>query len=281
MTQAAEKSGAALNQNTEFSDMPQHSGLKLKSLKVINAVIEADKIINLPKIKTHMMAVYSGAVKNMFGIVPGRHKAEYHLRYDDIRVFSDVLTDICEYRRPQLSIMDAVVGMEGSGPTNGKPRRVGLILASASPYALDAAAIHVIGLKPGQVPTVDIAGKRGLGPASFAEIEFAGGSIDDFVINDYKKPENFKSVNFYGGFLPGFISRRIDGAVRPYPKFDKNKCSSCGICAKNCPPGIIKIKNGVPGFRVKDCIRCFCCHELCDFDAVKVHRPWFISLLLE
>jgi len=65
-----------------------------------------------------MMTVYSGAVKNMFGIIPGSYKSEYHLRFDDTRDFADLLIDIYSFSKPVLTVMDAVIGMEGYGPTS-------------------------------------------------------------------------------------------------------------------------------------------------------------------
>ena len=117
-------------------------------------MLDVDKIINVPKLKTHGMTVYSGAVKNMFGIIPGSYKGEYHLRFEDVDDFADLLVDLCLFAKPVLTVMDAVVGMEGYGPTNGRPRTVGLIISSPDPYALDVVAAEVIGLKGRQVPTI-------------------------------------------------------------------------------------------------------------------------------
>lgn len=130
MKQAAEESGAELNYNTDVVDVPYPEGRIMKSIKTIKPVLEVDKIISIPKIKTHMMTVYSGAVKNLFGIIPGSYKAEYHLRFDDTNDFADLLIDICSFVKPVLTVMDAVIGMEGYGPTNGNPKKVGLIISS-------------------------------------------------------------------------------------------------------------------------------------------------------
>ena len=162
MKDAATKSGAELNYNTEVIDVPYPSGKIMKSIKTIKPVLEVDKIISIPKIKTHMMTVYSGAVKNMFGIIPGSYKAEYHLRFDDTSDFADLLIDICSFSKPVLTIMDAIIGMEGYGPTNGTPKKVGLVMASRDPYALDAIAAKVIGLEGSKVPTIRKSIDRGL-----------------------------------------------------------------------------------------------------------------------
>ena len=111
-----------------------------------------------------MMTVYSGAVKNLFGIIPGSYKAEYHLRFEDTEEFADLLIDLCLFAAPCLTVMDAIIGMEGDGPTNGTPRKVGLVISSADPFALDAVAADAIGLKPRQVPTIRKSIERGLIP---------------------------------------------------------------------------------------------------------------------
>jgi uncharacterized protein (DUF362 family) len=143
MKEAAEKSGATLNYNTDMLDVSNPNGKIIKSIKAIRPVIEADKIISIPKIKTHMMTVYSGAVKNLFGIIPGSYKPEYHLRFDDAEDFADLLLDICSFAKPTLTVMDAVIGMEGYGPTNGSPKKVGLVISSTDPYSLDAVASYL------------------------------------------------------------------------------------------------------------------------------------------
>ncbi len=147
MTEAAKKSRAELNYNTDVIDIPYPEGKIIKSIKTIRPVIEADKIINIPKIKTHMMTVYSGAVKNLFGIIPGAYKPEYHLRFEDTSDFADLLIGLCLFSKPVLTVMDAVIGMEGYGPTNGNPKNVGLIISGSDPYALDMVASYIIGIK--------------------------------------------------------------------------------------------------------------------------------------
>lgn len=116
--EAARKSSASLNYDTTLVEIPYPQGKILKNIKTIQPIIEADKIINVPKIKTHVMTIYTGAVKNLFGIVPGNYKAQYHLKFGDIRDFSDMLIDLCQFAKPVLTVMDAVIGMEGYGPSN-------------------------------------------------------------------------------------------------------------------------------------------------------------------
>lgn len=281
MKEAAEASGAVLNESVEVVDMPYPDGKILKSVKVIKAVLDVDKIINIPKIKTHMMAVFSGAVKNMFGIVPGSYKAEYHMRFDDLPDFADVLIDLYEFKKPVLNIIDAIIGMEGYGPTNGSPKQIGLIVASPSAYALDAAASYIIGLKPEQVPTVIKAYERGLGPCSHENVNIWGEDINSVLVSDFRKPTVRVDFNIYNIFLPKFITKRLSYGFRPYPSFKMKTCKGCAMCAKSCPPLAIIMQNNKPVVDLKKCIRCFCCHELCEFDAVRIKRPWWLKLFLK
>jgi len=279
MTEAAEASGAELNFDTEAVDVPYPAGRVIKLVKTIRPLLEADKIISIPRIKTHMMTVYSGAVKNLFGIIPGSYKAEYHLRFEDAEEFADLLLDLCLFAHPCLTVMDAIIGMEGYGPTNGSPRKVGLVISSANPFALDVVAADAIGLKAAQVPTIRKSIERGLCPLE-EDIVVLGERVDDVRVADFKKPTVKVAFNLYAIFIPKFLRRRVDRFLKPRPEFDHAKCLGCGVCAKACPPKAIAMKEGKPEVDLRGCIRCFCCHELCAHGAVDISRPWFIRMLL-
>lgn len=281
MTEAAEKSGAALNFNTEMIDVPNPYGKITKSVKTIRPVIEADKIINVPKIKTHMMMVYSGAVKNLFGIILGSYKAECHLRFENTEDFADFLIDICEFAKPCLTIMDAVIGMEGYGPTNGKPKKVGLILTGASPYKLDAIASNLIGIKQDEIPTIRQSIERGFYSGRLSDIEVVGENLGNVKISDFRVPTKQFEFNFYNFLMPKPIAKRLNLWMKAKPRFNLEKCRKCGMCAKSCPPKAIVIKSNGPHVDLNKCIRCFCCHELCNYDAVKISRPWFLKTILK
>lgn len=280
MKEAAVKSGAELNFNTEMIDVPYPEGRIMKTIKTIKPVLEVDKIINVPKIKTHMMTVYSGAVKNLFGIIPGSYKAEYHLRFEDTMVFADLLIDICSFAKPVLTVMDAVIGMEGYGPTGGNPKKVGLIIAGVNPYALDVVASDIIGLKPMQVPTIVKSAERGLTSIDVRDVEVVGEKRESVYVKDFKKPTVKVEFNYYNIFMPKFLVKRLEKIIKPRPRFKYKACKGCGMCASSCPPRAITMKDGKPVVDLDNCIRCFCCHELCNFEAVDIKRPWFIKLVL-
>jgi uncharacterized protein (DUF362 family)/Pyruvate/2-oxoacid:ferredoxin oxidoreductase delta subunit len=280
MRDAAERSGAELNFDTDAVDVPFPEGKVIKLVKTIRPVVDADVIISLPKLKTHMMTVYSGAVKNLFGIIPGSYKAEYHLRFEDTGDFADLLIDLCAFAKPALTVMDAVVGMEGHGPTAGSPRAVGLVLSSRDPYALDSVAVHLIGLDPHRVPTIVKAEQRGLCPADMSGIRVLGERPADVAVLDFEKPTVKMAFNYYSLFIPRWLKKRLDSVIKPKPRFDHELCIGCGMCAQGCPPRTIEMKDGKPVVDLSRCIRCFCCSELCAHGAVTIFRPWFIRMVL-
>ena len=274
MMQAAEESGAELSYQTEIKEIVRPEGKMLKALTVTAMSQEADKVISVCKLKTHGMMTYTGAAKNMFGTIPGTMKAEYHVRMPKMEDFADALIDICEATRPVLSLMDAVIGMEGNGPTGGTPRKIGAVLASPNPYELDLVAADLIGLKRTQVPTIQAAATRGLAPGAVEQVQIAGDSPEMFRISDFKLPDHIHADLSQGGFLPKFGMKLL----RPRVKFDPSRCVGCGECAANCPAKVITMKNRKPVVDYHRCIRCFCCQELCLRNAVSVKESWIFKL---
>jgi len=135
-----EAHGAALNSDFSEKSAEFAEGKVLHSFTYTGYLDKADLIINFCKLKSHGMMGMSCAAKNMFGVIPGVIKPEYHYRYPKYEDFANMIVDLDEYFHPVLSIADAVIGMEGNGPTAGTPRRLGCLLASRSPHALDMVA---------------------------------------------------------------------------------------------------------------------------------------------
>lgn len=241
-----------------------------KKLTVTSIIDEVDAVISLPKLKTHQFAYYTGAVKTLYGYLPGLKKAEYHLHAGkDIRQFAELLVDIYETFPPALTIMDAIVGMEGQGPGNGTPRQVGLLLASASCTALDYVMTNLIGLNPLVVPTVRAAAERGIGPNALEEITLFGEPLDAVRVPDYRQPDTLKH-----SLLPPWLSDLSSWLFATRPLVEQAKCIRCGRCAESCPPKAIAFSKGAyPHINHGPCIRCFCCQELCPADAIRVGEP--------
>lgn len=138
--------------------------------------------------KTHDVTLLTGAVKNMFGIIVGKVKHEIHKRALVKELFGEILIDIFNIRKPALAIMDGVVAMEGNGPGNGIPRRVGVILASNDCFALDIIASKIIGVNPLEVMTNKAAIKKGLLKGT-ENIEVVGERLAQIMVNDFLLPD--------------------------------------------------------------------------------------------
>lgn len=278
MEAIANEVGAKLNYNTNSIDVKNEDGLILKRIRAIEVLKQVDKVISVSKLKTHGMMMFTGAVKNMFGIVAGLEKAEYHVRMPEILEFSNSLVDICLAAKPVLSFMDGIVGMEGAGPSGGDPRKIGAVIASTSPYHLDVVATSIIGLKPTKVPTIERCVERGLCQGSLQDIELIGENIETFIIKDFVVPE-IRSLDLLEGKLPKFLRDILNGLMQPKPVFIHDKCVGCSDCANNCPPKVIEMINNKPVVNLDACIRCFCCQELCPVKAIEIHRPILMKLL--
>ena len=278
MEEAAKLSGASLNYSTETLTAEYPEGKIIRKLTVAKFIMEADKIISVSKLKTHSMTKMTGAVKNMFGIIPGTVKAEYHFSYPDVDAFSDCLLDICGYASPILSFMDGITAMEGHGPTAGTPRKVGVILACENPYELDLAASKIINSPINETPLIRHAIERGLCSKNTDEIKTVGDNLNYFVQKNFILPKT-GSMHFLGDNPPKFLEGFVKKNLQPKPVFNSKLCVGCGDCALNCPAKIIEIKERLPHADLDKCIRCFCCQELCPMKAVSIKRPLILKML--
>ena len=269
---AVEGTGARLNRDfsQRLASFPE--GKVLHTFQYTAWLDGADAVIDVCKLKTHGMMGMSCAVKNLFGTIPGTLKPEYHFRYPDPRNFADMLVDLAGFVRPRLSICDAIVGMEGNGPTAGTPRNIGAVLAAENPHALDLACAHIIGLRAGDVPTLVAAQARGYIPAEAGALSIAGTL---FTVPGYKLVAQRCPLEFAHpipgplGALAGKAMRRL---MRARPALSARGCVGCGQCGRICPAHAIAMRRGLPHIDRRLCICCFCCQEFCPKGAMKVHR---------
>jgi uncharacterized protein (DUF362 family)/Pyruvate/2-oxoacid:ferredoxin oxidoreductase delta subunit len=276
-----EKYGAALNRNFGESNAVYDEAKVAKTFTYTSYLDDADVIINACKLKTHGMMGLSCAAKNIFGVIPGTMKPEYHFRYPSYEAFADMIVDLDEYFKPYISVCDAVVGMEGNGPTAGTPRGIGCILAASSPHKLDAVAAAIIGLKADSVPTLEAAKARGLLPATISDISIFG-DYTKYQIFDYKNIAVKRSLQFKGNsdnVLKNIFGNVAKGVLDSKPKLNRKSCIGCNKCGKICPAKAIVIKNGKAEIDRSKCIKCFCCQEFCPVGAMKVHRTFIARLL--
>ena len=283
MAAAAAAAGAELSMDSSTRTVSLPEGKVLRQAEIITPVAEADGVIDLCKMKTHVLMSMTGAVKNLFGVIPGLSKVGYHATHPDHETFADVLLDLTGYVKPRLSLMDGILAMEGDGPgSSGTPRQAGLLLASANPLALDTAAGAIMNLPRQDNPVLLAAERRGLTPCRMEDVELIGGTVEELRMADYKFPASTKSnlMDFLGP-LARPAERLCKKAFSQTPRIDGAKCVGCGICAKSCPGQAIAMT--APGKKAhidqKDCIRCYCCHELCPQRAVELHQSWLGRLL--
>lgn len=270
------KFGGKLNQNFEKELAKFPEGKVLKDFEYTAYLKDADAIINFCKLKSHGMMGMSAATKNLFGTIPGTLKSEYHFRFPNHADFADMLIDLNEYFKPKLCIVDAIIGMEGNGPTKGTPRHIGALLASTNPYKLDLACSRIMGLEKENVTTLEAAYKRNLIPQTYKELS-CNQNIDDFVVKDYK------NILVHTGILfedkPKLIKKIISKCLKSTPKLDKSMCIGCKKCYEVCPAKAITFKKNKPHINRKKCISCFCCQEFCPAGAMKVKRPLVAKIL--
>jgi uncharacterized protein (DUF362 family)/Pyruvate/2-oxoacid:ferredoxin oxidoreductase delta subunit len=278
MTQVAENTGCELNYDTSAVDIINEEAQKLKQMKIIKIAKDVDFIVSAAKFKTHGMMLYTGAVKNLFGVIPGLIKAEYHFKMNNAENFAHHLVDICEYIKPVFTIIDAIEGMEGDGPSAGEKRHVGLLLASESSYALDTVGAHIMGIQPLEVPTVKIAKERGIFSGELKDLLVKGLQLEDIQVPPFKLPGSLRK-SLVSGRVPQFVENFLINALRAQPVFNYDICISCGECARGCPAKIIDTSSGKPKLDRNKCISCFCCHELCPKKAVYIKKHWLHRLL--
>ena len=244
-------------------------GRIFKSFILSKHVLQADVLISLPKLKTHGLTLFTGGVKNIFGCVTGLNKAKMHLRAQDPETFSQMLVDLLGLVQPDLTVMDAVVGMEGNGPSNGKARQINAILASKDPVALDAVACKMVGIDPFMVPSTRLAHEQGLGVGDLSRINVAGENTGDMEIKDFQLPTGTASF-----FRARGLMRILRSMLVAKPELVKERCKKCWICMEHCPCGAVSKKGEYPSFDHKKCIRCYCCQELCPGDAIELRTPF-------
>ena len=282
MQQVAENTGCELNYDTSVVDVVNPKAKMLKTMQIIKVVENADFVVSAAKLKTHGMMTYSGAVKNLFGVIPGLTKAEYHFKMNDEMNFAEHLVDICEYVKPIFSVIDAIEGMEGNGPSAGEKRSVGLVMASSNPYALDVAAAHLIGISPAMVPTIRVARERGIFNTEPANLEVEGIPLKDIQIPKFKLPDSVKNINFIGGRVPKSLEKTLVNTLRAKPVFNHDLCIGCKDCIRSCPPKIISMNSGgKPIPELDKCIGCFCCHEVCPKKAIEIKKHWLHKVLFK
>jgi uncharacterized protein (DUF362 family)/Pyruvate/2-oxoacid:ferredoxin oxidoreductase delta subunit len=266
--------GAALVELDEVVQVRNHG--RFQRFEIARAAYEADAIINLPKLKTHGMTTLTGAVKNLFGCVPGKRKVQWHFNTGvNHELFATMLNELCALLKPRLTIMDAVIGMEGNGPGSGEPRLIGVVIAGRDPVAVDVVSSSVLGVSLEKLPLIRAAAAAGYGETQLDRISVFGESIASVAIKHFRLPPQ----EHLEWRLPEWARLVLKDALTTKPVINNSSCIQCGICQGHCPQGAIENRGGELEIRYRDCIRCFCCQEFCPQGAITVGRGWALKIL--
>jgi len=248
--------------------------------RITRYINEVDAVISIAKYKTHSLMYYTGAVKNLYGLIPGLKKSDYHKDHADYRSFSKVISGLYSFvhSKIDLSIVDGIIGMEGEGPSAGQQRNFGVIFTSESASALDFVAAGMMGFKRDQLGYI------------YESMKFEG--VDPLQIEVSEEWKNFKFKNVKHKKIslmikllsvsPGFLKNLFKKAYNYAPDFN-DKCRLCNICLESCPVKAISLdsKNGKMSIDYNECIKCMCCHELCPYHAVYIKKSWLAKVLIK
>ncbi len=283
LRKVAEKAGILDVVNEEGAQLedlaeaiPVKNNGRFQHFEVSRQAYEAAVLINLPKLKTHGMTTLTGAVKNLFGCIPGKRKVQWHFNTGvNHALFMKMLLELYELLKPQLTIMDAVVGMEGNGPGSGDPRQIGALLAGRDAVAIDAAAAHLLGVTLDRLPLIQAARSEGIGETDLKDITFLGEPLESLAVKHFLLPPQAHLE----WPLPEWARSSLKNAFTTRPVINHDLCIQCGICQGHCPQRAIEDRGKQLGIRYRDCIRCFCCQEFCPQGAITVGKGWALTLL--
>lgn len=247
----------------------------LESFSLANAAFDSSMIINVPKMKTHSLTYMTCAMKNLYGLIPGLQKAAIHKALPDHSEFSRFITYLNTLIRPALHIVDAVVSMDGNGPSSGNPNKTGLIVAGTDSTAVDMAVCCIMGIPPMNVTYIREAAAAGIGPASGEDLDILGERIENVRPASFRLPSSYTLKKI----LSGIAIRMFRKFIWSRPCVDPAECSRCGKCIESCPVQAMEFTETGISIDYSSCINCLCCHELCDNDAVKLEFSFLAKRL--
>ena len=236
------------------------------SFAIAQPVLEADYIINLPKVKSHALTLLTAAVKNIYGVLPGYSKTLLHRQYPKTKDFGRLVSTLWTVLPPSITLADGIVGMEGQGPASGTPVNLGFLAASENPFALDRALCDVLHIDPQRVPY--LTGQQG------QDYTCVGDAI---TVRSFAVPSGAHVLNL----LPERVIQWLGRVVWVRPAFSETACIRCGKCVKACPVNALSLDNAAhpPRLRAKACISCCCCHEVCPADAIRMTQSFVLRTL--
>ncbi len=254
----------------DFTEQTTTASHKSATFTVTKIIDEVDYIVNLPKMKTHQFMYFTGAVKNLFGLLPSLSKSPYHLRYSSKRAFARMILDLYQAIPVEIHIMDAVIAMEGPGPGNGTPKRVGAIIASKDGIALDTAVVTLMGEIPKEIPILKAAFESqmitSLDPKTF---HYPLATPDEIRPDSYKTIKRSRDTSIFS-VLTTQIRTWFTPKSTEVPVIEDLRCIRCSKCVQICPADAMSLTDSVV-IDYSKCIRCYCCHEVCPVDAITIN----------
>jgi uncharacterized protein (DUF362 family)/NAD-dependent dihydropyrimidine dehydrogenase PreA subunit len=272
---AARQAGIECRELVDPVDVQVSGESRFKRLEIASEALDADVIINLPKLKTHCQMLLTLGVKNMYGLIVGKQKVEWHhMAGVDRETFASLLLDIYSTAKPALTILDGVWAMEGRGPSNGTPRKLNLIAASEDAVALDVTICNILGGYTAMFPLYRAASGGNFGETDVSRISFPELSPRAFSVHAFKFPE-LDTVHMFPESWDWFTRRFLVSK----PVHRSAACSGCGRCREVCPEHAIELENNTVRFNYSNCIRCYCCQEICPEDAIDFKRGVIVRVL--
>lgn len=257
----------------DFFDSQELREVKIERGRIYNKLylpesyFSYDIVINLPKLKTHSLTIFTLGVKNMFGLIPGLAKADFHRKAAHPKKFASALCDLYSVVIPDYTILDGIEGMDGEGPVTGRRRKLNRIFISRDANALDAVVERMCGVDPEKVPLTREVADRGLGEIDNINIEkYYSGRDEEF--------KGFKTsfIPVLAAMVPVWTLDILSQFLQRRPAIDEELCISCRKCAQICPVQAIDFPEKYPHFDIKKCIKCFCCAERCTESAITEER---------
>lgn len=275
MKQVVDELGIKLVEFKNSVELPATNGGVFKKLNVAKEAVDADVIINLPKLKSHVQMFLTLGVKNMFGCIIGLQKAQWHFKAGvDRKYFAAMLLELYSLLKPSLTIVDGIVAMEGDGPGSaGKLRNLGLVFAGSDAVALDTVICNALGIKEDDLPILAAAKEKGIGITEMDKIDVLGERLKDVSIHDFIRPKMIDVM-----FGPNLLKKFLMNNITSKPIEDRKMCTLCSKCIEACPTDIISIQNKRLNFDYDKCIRCFCCLEVCPEGAMQVKQGPLLKL---
>lgn len=275
MAAVSQELGIELTPLTRPMRVSTPAGSRFRQLEIAAEALEADVVINLPKLKTHSMMLLTLGVKNLFGTIVAQRKAEWHLMAGvDRDTFASLLLDIYLTIKPALTVLDGVWGMEGHGPSNGRPVRLDLVAAAVDAVALDVSVCRLLGVPLQSFPQYRVAKDRQVGETDPARVVLTGDSSRVFSFPPFETP-TLDSL----GMLPARFDWFTKRFLASKPVHDGLSCLGCGACDDICPAHAIDLKGKKVVFDYDACIRCYCCQEVCPQDAIHFKTGWLVKLM--